>query len=112
MSNDAKCPFTGHGPKTAIAGTPTNANWWPNQLNLKLLNQNSPLTDPMGEDFDYVEEVKKLDVNALLADLKALYTNSQDWWPADYGHYGPFFVRMTWHAAGTYRIADGRGGGG
>jgi len=112
MSNDAKCPFTGHGPKTAIAGTPTNANWWPNQLNLKLLNQNSPLTDPMGEDFDYVEEVKKLDVNALLADLKALYTNSQDWWPADYGHYGPFFVRMTWHAAGTYRIADGRGGAG
>lgn len=112
MSNDAKCPFTGNGPKTAIAGTPTNANWWPNQLNLKLLNQNSPLTDPMGEDFDYAEEVKKLDVNALLADLKALYTNSQDWWPADYGHYGPFFVRMTWHAAGTYRIADGRGGAG
>lgn len=112
MSNEAKCPFTGNGPKTAIAGTPTNANWWPNQLNLKLLNQNSPLTDPMGEDFDYVEEVKKLDVNALLADLKALYTNSQDWWPADYGHYGPFFVRMTWHAAGTYRIADGRGGAG
>ena len=112
MSNDAKCPFTGHGPKTAIAGTPTNANWWPNALNLKILNQNSPLTDPMGEDFDYVEEVKKLDVPALLKDLEALYTNSQDWWPADYGHYGPFFVRMTWHAAGTYRIADGRGGAG
>lgn len=112
MSNDAKCPFTGDGPKTAIAGTPTNASWWPNALNLKLLNQNSPLTDPMGEDFDYVEEVKKLDVPALLKDLEALYTNSQDWWPADYGHYGPFFVRMTWHAAGTYRIADGRGGAG
>ena len=112
MSNDAKCPFTGDGPKTAIAGTPTNASWWPNALNIKLLNQNSPLTDPMGEDFDYVEEVKKLDVPALLKDLEALYTNSQDWWPADYGHYGPFFVRMTWHAAGTYRIADGRGGAG
>jgi catalase-peroxidase len=112
MSNDAKCPFTGDGPKTAIAGTPTNASWWPNALNLKILNQNSPLTDPMGEEFDYVEEVKKLDVPALLKDLEALYTNSQDWWPADYGHYGPFFVRMTWHAAGTYRIADGRGGAG
>jgi catalase-peroxidase len=112
MSNDAKCPFTGDGPKTAIAGTPTNASWWPNALNIKLLNQNSPLTDPMGEEFDYVEEVKKLDVPALLKDLEALYTNSQDWWPADYGHYGPFFVRMTWHAAGTYRIADGRGGAG
>lgn len=112
MTNEAKCPFTGDGPKTAIAGTPTNANWWPNALNLKILNQNSPLTDPMDDDFDYVEEVKKLDVTALLADLKALYTDSQDWWPADYGHYGPFFVRMTWHAAGTYRIADGRGGAG
>jgi catalase-peroxidase len=112
MTNEAKCPFTGDGPKTAIAGTPTNANWWPNALNLKILNQNSPLIDPMDDDFDYVEEVKKLDVNALLADLKALYTDSQDWWPADYGHYGPFFVRMTWHAAGTYRIADGRGGAG
>ncbi|MFN7504122.1 MAG: catalase-peroxidase, partial [Limnobacter sp.] len=86
MTNNAKCPFTGDGPKTAIAGTPTNASWWPNALNLKLLNQNSPLTDPMGEDFDYVEEVKKLDVPALLKDLEALYTNSQDWWPADYGH--------------------------
>ncbi len=112
MSNDAKCPFTGTGPKTAVAGTRTNAQWWPNQLNLKLLNQNSPLTDPMGEDFDYAEEVKKLDVPALLKDLEELYTNSQDWWPADYGHYGPFFVRMTWHAAGTYRIGDGRGGAG
>jgi catalase-peroxidase len=112
LSNDAKCPFTGDGPKTAIAGTPTNASWWPNQLNLRILNQNSPLTDPMGEDFDYTEEVKTLDVDALLKDLAALFTDSQDWWPADYGHYGPFFVRMTWHAAGTYRIADGRGGAG
>lgn len=112
MSNDAKCPFTGTGPKTAIAGTRTNAQWWPNQLNLKLLNQNSPLTDPMDEGFNYAEEVKKLDVPALLKDLEELYTNSQDWWPADYGHYGPFFVRMTWHAAGTYRIGDGRGGAG
>jgi catalase-peroxidase len=112
MSVDAMCPFTGQGPKTAIAGTTTNASWWPNMLNLKILNQNSPLTDPMGKDFDYLEEVKKLDVNALLMDLKALYTDSQDWWPADYGHYGPLFIRMTWHAAGTYRIADGRGGAG
>ncbi|MFN4327799.1 MAG: catalase/peroxidase HPI [Limnobacter sp.] len=110
--SDGKCPFTGHGPKTAIAGTPTNANWWPNQLNLKLLNQNSPLTDPMDAGFDYVEALKTLDVDALIKDLTALMTDSQDWWPADYGHYGPLFVRMTWHAAGTYRIADGRGGAG
>ncbi len=112
MSNEAKCPFTGHGPKTAIAGTPTNANWWPKQLNLKILNQSSPLTDPMGEDFNYTEAFNSLDLHAVVKDLTALMTDSQDWWPADYGHYGPFFVRMTWHAAGTYRIADGRGGAG
>lgn len=112
MSTQTKCPFTGDGPKTAIAGTSTNSSWWPNQLNLRILNRNSPLTDPMGNDFNYTEEVKKLDVPALLKDLEALYTHSQDWWPADYGHYGPFFIRMTWHAAGTYRIADGRGGAG
>ncbi len=112
MSKEAKCPFTGDRPMTAIAGTPTNANWWPNQLNLKLLNQNSPLTDPMGEGFDYIEALKTLDTDALIKDMTALMTDSQDWWPADYGHYGPFFIRMTWHAAGTYRIGDGRGGAG
>ncbi len=112
MSKEAKCPFTGDRPMTARAGTPTNANWWPNQLNLKLLNQNSPLTDPMGQDFDYIEALKTLDTDALIKDMTALMTDSQDWWPADYGHYGPFFIRMTWHAAGTYRIGDGRGGAG
>jgi catalase-peroxidase len=90
----------------------TNRDWWPNQLDLSLLHQHSPLSDPMGGDFNYAEEFKSLDVEALKRDLTELMTTSQDWWPADYGHYGPFFIRMTWHAAGTYRIADGRGGGG
>ena len=112
MSDQAQCPFSSGVPKNAVAGTPTSANWWPNQLNVKLLNQNSPLTDPMGEDFDYAEAFKSLDLNAVTRDLTALMTDSQDWWPADYGHYGPFFIRMAWHSAGTYRIADGRGGAG
>ena len=90
----------------------TNQNWWPDQLNLKPLRQNSPQSDPMGEDFDYAEAVKNLDVEALKKDVEEVMTTSQDWWPADYGHYGPLFIRMTWHAAGTYRISDGRGGGG
>ena len=90
----------------------TNKDWWPNQLDLSVLHQHSPLSNPMGEGFDYAEEFKKLDVEALRRDLIQLMTTSQDWWPADYGHYGPLFIRMTWHAAGTYRIADGRGGGG
>ncbi len=90
----------------------TNQYWWPNQLNLKALRQNSPLSDPMGSDFSYAEAVKTLDVDALKRDIEQVMTTSQDWWPADYGHYGPFFIRMTWHAAGTYRISDGRGGGG
>ena len=90
----------------------TNKDWWPNQLDLSVLHQHSPLSNPMGEGFDYAEEFKKLDVEALRRDLIELMTTSQDWWPADYGHYGPLFIRMTWHAAGTYRIADGRGGGG
>ena len=90
----------------------TNQDWWPEQLNLKALRQNSPLSDPMDEDFDYAEAVKTLDVDALKKDIEEVMTTSQDWWPADYGHYGPLFIRMTWHAAGTYRISDGRGGGG
>ena len=91
---------------------PTNQYWWPDQLKLKVLRQNSPLSDPMGQDFDYAEAVKTLDVDALKKDIEQVMTTSQDWWPADYGHYGPLFIRMTWHAAGTYRISDGRGGGG
>ena len=112
MSNEAKCPFSGGARKQAVAGARTNAAWWPNQLNLKILNQHSPLSNPMGEEFDYAKEFKTLDLDAVIKDLHALMTDSQDWWPADYGHYGPFFIRMAWHSAGTYRIADGRGGAG
>jgi catalase-peroxidase len=112
MSDETKCPFSSGARKTAVAGTQTNADWWPNQLNLKPLSQHSPLSNPMGESFNYAEEFKSLDLNAVIKDLHALMTTSQDWWPADYGHYGPFFIRMAWHSAGTYRIADGRGGAG
>ncbi len=112
MSTEAKCPFSGGAQKHTTAGAPTNANWWPNQLKLGILHQHSPKSDPMGEAFDYAEEFKSLDLNAVVKDLHALMTDSQDWWPADYGHYGPFFIRMAWHSAGTYRIADGRGGAG
>ena len=90
----------------------TNKDWWPNQLDLSILHAHTPVSDPMGEDFNYAEEFKTLDVDALKRDVEQVMTTSQDWWPADYGHYGPLFIRMTWHAAGTYRIADGRGGGG
>jgi len=101
----------GHTPHQAI-GINANQEWWPNQLNLRILRQNHPNSEPMGEDFDYAEEFKTLDFDGLAKDVDALMTQSQDWWPADYGHYGPFFIRLTWHAAGTYRIDDGRGGGG
>jgi catalase-peroxidase len=112
MSNEAKCPFSGAATKTAASGPSANAAWWPNQLNLKVLHQHGDKPSPMDQAFDYAKEFKSLDLNAVIKDLRALMTDSQDWWPADYGHYGPFFIRMTWHAAGTYRIADGRGGAG
>jgi catalase-peroxidase len=112
MSTESKCPFAGGAGSHTVAGAPSNATWWPDQLNLKMLAQQSARTNPMGEDFDYSAEFKTLDLDAVVQDLTALMTDSQDWWPADYGHYGPFFVRMAWHAAGTYRIADGRGGAG
>ena len=102
--SENKCPVMGR--------SRSNQDWWPNQLNLKILNQNSPQSDPMGEEFNYAEEFKSLDLDAVARDIDKVMTTSQDWWPADYGHYGPLFVRMTWHSAGTYRIADGRGGGG
>src|SRR3989449_3657735 len=107
MSTEAKCPFI----HTAGAG-PSNRDWWPNQLNLKILHQHSSLSDPMGKGFDYAKEFKSLDLAAVKKDLVAVMTDSQDWWPADFGHYGPLFIRMAWHAAGTYRIRDGRGGAG
>jgi catalase-peroxidase len=112
MSDEAKCPMSGGDLKHTAAGTPTNANWWPNQLNLKILHQHSQLSNPLGAAFNYAEEFKSLDLDAVIQDLKVLMTDSQDWWPADFGHYGPFFIRMAWHSAGTYRIADGRGGAG
>ena len=112
MDGESKCPFSGGSSRPTALGGEGNAQWWPNALKLNILHQNPPALDPMGDAFDYREEFKKLDYNALKADLHALMTDSQDWWPADYGHYGPFFIRMTWHAAGTYRTFDGRGGGG
>ena len=109
MNSESKCPYTGG--KLASEGT-FNEHWWPNQINLKVLQQNSSAADPMDPNFDYAAEFKKLDLGALKQDLEALMTDSQEWWPADYGHYGPFFIRMAWHSAGTYRTFDGRGGGG
>ncbi|MFO1243810.1 MAG: catalase/peroxidase HPI [Ramlibacter sp.] len=110
MSTEAKCPF--HAAPQAKAAAPGNADWWPNQLKLNILHQHTAESNPLGADFNYAEEFKTLDLHAVVADLKALMTDSQDWWPADWGHYGGLFVRMTWHAAGTYRIYDGRGGAG
>jgi len=112
MSSEAKCPFSGATRPSTVAGTQSIAEWWPNQLKLNILHQNSSLSNPMGEEFNYADEFKSLDLNAVKQDLLALMTNSQEWWPADFGHYGPLFVRMAWHSAGTYRIADGRGGAG
>ena len=112
MSSESKCPVLGGVRSHAVSGAQTNAAWWPEQLNLKILHQRSSLSSPLGEDFNYAEEFKTLDLDAVVRDLHALMTDSQPWWPADYGHYGPFFVRMAWHAAGTYRISDGRGGSG
>ena len=112
MSNEAKCPYSGAMLQHTKAGGKGNRDWWPDQLNLQILHQHSSLSNPLGEDFDYAKEFQSLDLNAVIADLRALMTDSQDWWPADYGHYGPLFIRMAWHAAGTYRIHDGRGGAG
>ncbi len=111
MENASKCPALGGPHRHTAAGTTSNQHWWPNQLNLRVLHQNSPQADPMGKDFNYAEEFKTLDLDALKNDIDALMTTSQDWWPADYGHYGGLFIRMAWHSAGTYRIGDGRGGG-
>jgi catalase-peroxidase len=107
MANESKCPFN-----HAAGGGTTNRDWWPNQLNLKILHQHSSLSDPLDEGFDYAQAFKSLDFQALKQDLRSLMTDSQDWWPADFGHYGPLFIRMAWHSAGTYRTADGRGGAG
>jgi len=109
---ESKCPFTGGVPKQSAGGGTSNRDWWPNQLKLNILRQYSSLSNPMGETFNYAEEFKTLDLDAVKKDIFDLMTTSQDWWPADYGHYGPLFIRMAWHSAGTYRIADGRGGGG
>jgi catalase-peroxidase len=106
VSTESKCPFNRQ------ASAPSNRDWWPNHLNLQVLHQQSPLSDPMGEEFDYAKEFNSLDLNAVVKDLQAVMTDSQDWWPADFGHYGPLFIRMAWHSAGTYRIGDGRGGAG
>src|SRR5437763_11021991 len=105
MADDSKCPVPHSRGRV-------NRDWWPNQLNIGVLHQNTPDADPMGKDFDYPKEFGSLDLDAVIKDLHALMTDSQEWWPADYGHYGPFFIRMAWHAAGTYRVDDGRGGGG
>jgi catalase-peroxidase len=113
MSNEeSRCPVTGASKKPIAGGGKSNRDWWPNQLNLKILHQNSSMSNPMGKAFNYAEEFKKLDLEALKKDLYALMTDSQDWWPADYGHYGGLFIRMAWHSAGTYRMGDGRGGAG
>ncbi|OYW04363.1 MAG: catalase-peroxidase, partial [Acidobacteria bacterium 37-65-4] len=111
MENESQCPFSG-GANTRAGDSQPNAQWWPNQLNLKLLHERNSLSNPMDDDFNYAEEFQTLDLDALRKDIEAVMTTSQDWWPADYGHYGPLFIRMAWHSAGTYRVGDGRGGAG
>jgi len=107
---ESKCPVSGGAQRHTLTGPPTHADWWPNQLNLKILQLHSPLSNPLGQAFDYAKEFESLDLDAVIKDLHALMTRSQEWWPADYGHYGPLFIRMAWHSAGSYRIGDGRGG--
>jgi catalase-peroxidase len=109
-TSKGKCPVMHGAVSSGSSRLRGNRDWWPKSLNLEVLHQNSPLSDPMGEGFNYAEKFKNLDLDAVVADLHALMTDSQDWWPADWGHYGPFFIRMAWHSAGTYRTADGRGG--
>ena len=108
--SENKSPVVNGAHRQTAPRARSNRDWWPNQLNLEILHQNGPLSNPMGEEFDYAEEFKKLDLAALKKDIEKVMTTSQDWWPADYGHYGPLFIRMAWHSAGTYRISDGRGG--
>ena len=108
--NVAQCPVVGAAARHTAAGSLSNGDWWPNQLNLKILHQNAPATSPMEQDFDYAKEFETVDLDELKKDIIEVMTTSQDWWPADWGHYGPLFIRMAWHSAGTYRVGDGRGG--
>lgn len=112
MTEDTKKPVKGGTRQQATGRSMSVRDWWPHQLDLKVLHQHSPLSNPMDRDFDYAEEFKKLDLAAVKKDLRALMTDSQEWWPADFGHYGPLLIRMAWHSAGTYRTGDGRGGAG
>src|SRR5579863_4894138 len=112
MATESKCPFSGGALAHTVSGAKGNREWWPQSLNLAILHQQSSLSNPMGEEFDYAKEFNSLDLDAVVKDLTALMTNSQEWWPADFGHYGGLMIRMAWHSAGTYRIHDGRGGGG
>ena len=111
-ATETNCPVIGAQYANASMNTQSNRDWWPNQLNLAILHQNPPASDPLGDSFDYAEAFQALDLDAVMKDIMTVMTTSQDWWPADYGHYGPFFIRMAWHSAGTYRIHDGRGGAG